>query len=72
LSIYKYNFSDKNNEKIATEMYTFLGRYRAHYKEIVDIIFGKYPDNDQIRLLSLGKDRVMVIKIYKNLSMIKI
>ncbi len=53
-------------------MYTFLGRYRAHYKEIVDIIFGKYPDNDQIRLLSLGKDRVMVIKIYKNLSMIKI
>jgi hypothetical protein len=52
--------SEKNTEKIATELYTFLGRYRSHYKEIVSLMFGLNPDNYQIRLLSLGKDRVLV------------
>ncbi|RNA14704.1 WD repeat-containing 66 [Brachionus plicatilis] len=61
VSVYKYNFmSDRDNMKIASEPYTFLGRYRAHYKEIVSLMFGIYPDNGEIRLFSLGKDRVLV------------
>ena len=61
ITVYKQNFmTDKNSERIATEIYTFLGRYRSHYKEIVSLMFGLNPDTYQIRLLSLGRDRVLV------------
>ena len=40
--------------------YRFMGRYRAHYKLIVDIMFTTQLDTDEPRLLSLSEDRHLV------------
>ncbi|XP_035690518.1 cilia- and flagella-associated protein 251-like [Branchiostoma floridae] len=42
------------------EAWVYLGRHRAHYKLIESLMFGMELDTNQPRLLSLGRDRVMV------------
>ena len=44
----------------SVDPYGFLGRYRAHYKPIRQLMFGMSLDNDFPRLLTLGEDRVLV------------
>lgn len=38
----------------------YLGKHRAHYKQIKDVMFTKALDEDNVRLLSLGEDRMLV------------
>ncbi|XP_071110877.1 cilia- and flagella-associated protein 251-like [Haliotis cracherodii] len=54
VSVYKKESMDTSTT------YTYMGRHRAHYKPIRDIMFGVQLDSTAPRLLSLGEDRVMV------------
>jgi len=44
----------------SVDPYGYLGRYRAHYKPIRELMFGAKADSDVPRLLTLGEDRVLV------------
>ncbi|XP_014668651.1 PREDICTED: WD repeat-containing protein 66-like [Priapulus caudatus] len=42
------------------ESWAYVGRQRAHYKRVCQIMFGVKPDSKFPRLISLGEDRVLV------------
>ena len=59
VSVYKKNYLNEDSS-IATEIYTFLGRFRSHYKDIATLMFSKSLDGNGQSLFSLGKDRYLV------------
>jgi len=51
-----FEFTKKNGE----QRWSYLGKHRAHYKQISDILFTTSLDTNQPRLLSIGHDRMLV------------
>ncbi|EDV24111.1 uncharacterized protein TRIADDRAFT_57268 [Trichoplax adhaerens] len=54
VSVYKSQLKNKD------EPWVYLGRQRAHYKSIKGLMFGIALDTNLPRLISIGKDRVLV------------
>ncbi|CAF0765825.1 unnamed protein product [Adineta steineri] len=52
ISVYRQNLNSE-------EIYTFLGRYRAHYKPIRALFFGFTIDDNQPILTAVGADRIL-------------
>ncbi|XP_075240937.1 cilia- and flagella-associated protein 251-like isoform X2 [Convolutriloba macropyga] len=52
--VYKAQFTE------GSAPFVFFGKNRAHYKEITEILFGIALESDQPRLMSIGRDRVLV------------
>ena len=50
----------KSNQGNKQQPWEFLGKHRAHYKEIQDLMFIKALDEDRPRLMTVGRDRVLV------------
>jgi hypothetical protein len=54
VSVYRQNLS-------SDDIYTFLGRYRAHYKPIRALFFGVTSDDNQLILTTIGKRNVFLL-----------
>ncbi|XP_074061664.1 cilia- and flagella-associated protein 251 isoform X1 [Macrotis lagotis] len=46
--------------KNEVKVWEYLARLHSHHKEIQSLLFGIQPDNTEPRLLSLGKDRLLI------------
>ncbi|XP_072456650.1 cilia- and flagella-associated protein 251 [Notamacropus eugenii] len=51
-----YKLMEKNGEKV----WEYLARLHSHHKKIQSLLFGIQQDNNDPRLLSLGKDRLLI------------
>lgn len=47
-------------EEGTVSRWIYLGKQRSHYKPISEIMFARCPASGNLRLLSLGEDRVLV------------
>lgn len=53
MSVYRQNLT-------SDDIYTFLGRYRAHYKPIRALFFGSTPDDNQPILTTIGNINLII------------
>ncbi|XP_068100947.1 cilia- and flagella-associated protein 251 [Hyperolius riggenbachi] len=50
----------QRTEQSGCRSWDYLARHRSHYKAIQSLLFGIHLDSNEPRLLSLGKDRMLV------------